>query len=61
MIDTDLGNVVAGGAGVEGDVVVLDAQGRLAIVLDAADGAVVVGGQETRARFASRTARGRTP
>lgn len=45
QMDANLGNVVVGGQGAEGDVLVLDGNGTLMITLDGDDPNVVVGGQ----------------
>jgi hypothetical protein len=44
--DSALGNVIAGGSGVEGDVIAVDANGDLMVVLDGGQPEVVVGGPQ---------------
>jgi hypothetical protein len=44
ILDSARGNVTAGGPGVEGDVLVRDAEDRLMVTLDGADGTIVTGG-----------------
>jgi hypothetical protein len=50
-LNSDLGNVVAGGNGVEGDLIAVDGQGNLMVVADAADARVIAGGKNKAGTF----------